>query len=250
MRGFFIDVQGTLIDDKNFLPLDGAVEFTKYLSKNNIPFILLTNNTKKESSEFKDYLKSLGFEFKHYLDPLMVLDEIIKHPVAAYGNEKFVEIMKNKYSLDYDNPKDVVLGIKLYSNDEFAEIIEKILNGANLIGMHKTSLYHKNDKRYPGLGAILEMLKYATNKEYEVVGKPSFRFFKKASDIIGVNFDKITIISDDLYGDILPAMKLGMEGVLVLSGKIKSEKEITTKPHKIFKNIGEYLGFIKAKRGN
>ena len=70
------------------------------------------------------------------------------------------------------------------------------------------------------------------------------------SDILGVSFEKITIISDDLYGDILPAMKLGMEGVLVLSGKIKREKEITAEPHKIFKNIGEYLGFIKAKRGN
>jgi len=247
MRGYFVDVQGTLIDDKTFKPLPGALEFTKYLKENNIPFILLTNNTKRSSVEFKNYLKELGFEFDNYLDPLMVLDEVVTSPVAPYGNEKFVNLIKNKFNVDYKNPKEVILGIKLYSNDEFAEIIESILNGAKLVGMHKTSLYHKDEKRYPGLGALLEMLKYATGRDYEVVGKPSKRFFKHASEILGLNFDKITIISDDLYGDLVPAMELGMEGVLVLSGKIKSEKEITKKPHKIFKNIGEYLGFIKTK---
>ena len=245
MRGYFLDVQGTLIDDKDFLPLPGAVEFTKYLKENNIPFVLLTNNTKRD--DFREYLKSLGFEFDNYLDPLMMLDEV-KGSVAPFGNEKFVEIVKRKFEVDYNNPKNVILGIKLFSNDEIADIIEMLLNGANLIGMHKTSLYHKNNRRYPGLGAVLEMLKYATNKEYSVIGKPSEKFFKRAADMIGLSFDKITIISDDLKGDLLPAMELGMEGILVLSGKVKSEKEITKKPHKIFKNIGEYLEFIRAKK--
>jgi len=241
MRGYFIDIQGTLIDDKDFLPLPGAIEFTKYLKQNNIPFILLTNNTKRESKEFIEYLKDLGFEFDNYLDPLMVLDEVIEGKIAPYGNEKFVNILSKNYEIDYKNPKNVVLGIKLYSNDEFAKIIESLLRGANLIGMHKTSLYNKGDKRYPGLGAILEMLKYATGKDYEIVGKPSIRFFKKASEVLGLNFDKITIISDDLYGDILPAMDLGIKGVLVLSGKIKNEKEISKKPDEIYTNVGECL---------
>ncbi|GAB6044561.1 HAD-IIA family hydrolase [Caminibacter profundus] len=241
MRGYFIDIQGTLIDDKDFLPLPGAIEFIKYLKQNNIPFILLTNNTKRESKEFIEYLKNLGFEFDNYLDPLMVLDEVIEGKIAPYGNEKFVNILSKNYEIDYKNPKNVVLGIKLYSNDEFAKIIENLLSGASLIGMHKTSLYNKGDKRYPGLGSILEMLRYATGKDYEIVGKPSIRFFKKASEVLGLNFDKITIISDDLYGDILPAMDLGIKGVLVLSGKIKNEKEITKKPDEIYTNIGECL---------
>jgi NagD protein len=153
-------------------------------------------------------------------------------------------LKKKGYVLDYKTPKSVVLGIKLFSNDEFAEIIEFILNGSKLYGMHQTSLYSKNKKRYPGLGAVLEMLRYATSSNYEVVGKPSRSFFRVASEIIGVNFDKITIISDDLKGDLLPARKLGMKSVLVLSGKIKSEKEIKEKPDLILKNIGEMEEWI------
>ena len=240
MRGYFLDIQGTLIDDKNFLPLPGAVEFTKFLSEKKIPFILLTNNTKRDSAEFIEYLKSLGFVFEHYLDPLMMLDEVIKEPVAPYGNEKFLKLMQ-KYKIDYKNPKQVILGLKLFSNEEFSEIIEHLLNGTELVGMHKTSLYNKGGRRYPGLGAILEMLKYATDRDYIVLGKPSRRFFEKAASIIGLDFDKITIISDDLKGDLLPAKELGMKTFLVLSGKIKNENEITQKPDKIFKNINEIL---------
>jgi NagD protein len=241
MRGYFLDIQGTLIDDKDFLPLPGAVEFCEYLTKKNIPFILLTNNTKRDSKEFIEYLKNLGFKFKHYLDPLMVMDEKIKGKVAVFGNEKFCEIVKSRFIIDYKNPDYVLLGLKLFNNEEFAKMIELLLNGAKLAGMHKTSLYSKNDKRYPGLGAILEMLKYATDKDYEVFGKPSFEFFKRASEEIGLNFDKITIISDDLKGDLLPAKKLGMKTVLVLSGKVKKVDEITQKPDLICKNIKEYM---------
>jgi NagD protein len=66
-------------------------------------------------------------------------------------------------------------------------------------------------------------------------------FFKRAADMMGLSFDKITIISDDLKGDLLPAKELGMKTFLVLSGKIKNENEITQKPDKIFKNINEIL---------
>jgi NagD protein len=239
MRGFFIDVQGTLIDDKEYLPIKGSKEFLDFLNKNNIPFVLITNNTKREN--FKEYLKNLGFNFKNYLDPLMVADNYIKGTIAPFGNNEFVEIMKKRYKVDFKNPENVVLGVKIFSPDEIADIIEYLLKGANLIGMHKTSLYHKHGRRYPGLGAILEMLKYATNKPYEVVGKPSVNFFDEAKKLIGLDYDKITIISDDLIGDLIPAKKLGMKMALVLSGKIKSIDEVNEEVDFIAENIGEFL---------
>ena len=246
MRGYFIDIQGTLIDDKNFLPLPGAREFLEYLNKKNIPFVLVTNNTKKESGEFINYLQNLGFQFNEnqYIDPLMIIkNELKNETLKPYGNEKFLKIIKNNFNIS-NNPDVVILGIKVFEPDEISEIIELLLNGAKLYGMHKTSLYVKNNNRYPGLGAILEMLKYATGKGYKVFGKPSVEFFRKASEKIGLNFDKITIISDDLYGDLLPSKELGMKSVLVLSGKIKNENEITKRPDFIFENLKEYLNYL------
>ena len=247
--GYFIDIQGTLIDDKNFLPLPGAVEFLEYLNEKKIPFVLVTNNTKRESEEFIKYLQNLGFKFNEnqYIDPLMIIKNELKEIVLKpYGNEKFKKIIKNNFKTS-DTPEAVILGIKIFEPDEISDIIELLLKGAKLYGMHKTSLYVKNNKRYPGLGAVLEMLKYATGKDYEVFGKPSKKFFEKAAEKTGLNFDKITIISDDLYGDLIPAKRLGMKTVLVLTGKIKSEKEITQKPDFIFQNLEEYLKFIRSE---
>jgi len=246
MVGYFIDIQGTLIDDKNFLPLDGAIEFIDFLNEKNIPFVLVTNNTKRESKEFIAYLQNLGFKFNEnqYIDPLMIIKEELKNKtLKPYGNEKFVEIIKSNFKTS-NNPEGVILGIKIFEPEEISEIIELLLKGAKLYGMHKTSLYVKNDKRYPGLGAVLEMLKFATGKNYKVFGKPSENFFNEAKKKIGLNFDKIAIISDDLYGDLLPAKNLGMKSILVLTGKIKNEKEINKKPDFVFKNLREYLNYL------
>jgi len=250
MRGYFIDVQGTLIDDKDFLPLPGSIDFLNYLNTKNIPFILITNNTKRDSDEFKMYLKNLGFDFKNYIDPLMIMDNVLKNKqIAAYGTDKFLDVLKQKgYKLEYKNPETVVLGIKLYSNKELSEIIEFLLNGAELVGMHKTSLFSYHGKRYPGLGAVLEMLKYAVGREYVTLGKPSTEFFDVAKSILRLNYDKITIISDDLKGDLLPANKLGMKSVLVLSGKIKNKNEIDKNPDFIFKNLKEYLKYLTENK--
>ncbi len=245
MRGFILDIQGTLIDDKDYKPIEGAVEFVDYLNKNSIPFIFLTNNTKRDSKEFIKYLKSLGFNFKHYLDPLMMLDDLIDKSVVAYGNKEFIEIVEKRFNINKNNPDYVIVGLKLYSCDEIAEIIEYVLNGAKLIGMHKTSLYHKNSKRYPGLGAILEMIKYSTNKDYIVLGKPSKLFFNKAKEILDLDFKDLTFISDDLIGDLLPAKELGIRSVLVLSGKIKSTKEFNVNEIEIYKSIKEFFEEIK-----
>jgi len=79
LKGLMIDVQGTLIDDKQKLPIPGAVDVLKKIQHSATPYVLVTNNTKQESEAFKSYLRDLGFVFgdENYLDPLMVLDDLL-----------------------------------------------------------------------------------------------------------------------------------------------------------------------------
>ena len=68
---FFIDVQGTLIDDKHKKPIDGAIAFIDALNARHIPYVVVTNNTKVPSGEFHHFLCDLGFSIPkaNYLDP-------------------------------------------------------------------------------------------------------------------------------------------------------------------------------------
>ena len=241
---YFIDVQGTLIEDNTKLPTRGAVAFIDHLNAQHIPYMVITNSTKNQSDEFLGYLNSIGLTIprEHYLDPLMMLESHIdkSQKVAAYGSEPFLEVVRSMgYLLDYTAPNVILIAIKEdFTPDEYAQMIEFLLAGAQLIGMHETTLYVKNHKRYPGVGAILKMLEFATSSPYTVVGKPSIPFFEEALSRLaaqkaGVKFSDITIISDDVKGDLIGAQKLGMKGIFVLSGKYRNADEIipSLQPH-------------------
>lgn len=257
---YFIDVQGTLITDTDKTAVNGAVDFIDHLNAENIPFMIVTNNTKQLSSVLFEYLVGLGLHLdkKFYIDPLMLLDSCVEHKhVAAYGEKSFLDTLKTKgYILDYENPESVIIGSKHdYTGEDFAQIIGFLLRGVKLIGMHEITLYAKDGKRYPGTGAILEMLKAATLHEYEIIGKPSTIFYTLAKKVLGedVDFKDITMISDDLKGDLVGAKKLGMKTVFVLCGKYKTAEEIvpfieeSCQPDYICTDMADVLQQLKGK---
>ena len=254
---YFIDVQGTLISDKDKSPIAGSREFIKMLNDTNTPYMIITNNTKKDSYDFYMYLQSIGFEFafEKYLDPLLLLEKkLSKDAVAAYGSEEFLQTLQQKgYHFNYKDPKAVLIGTKEdFFPDEYAQMIEFLLSGASLMGMHETSIYAKNDKRYPGVGAVLKLLEFATSVKYSVVGKPSEAFYREAllllqNQVKSASFEDITIISDDVKGDLCGAKELGMQTIFVTSGKYKSAEEIVPsleahlRPEHVFSNMQAIL---------
>lgn len=233
---YFIDVQGTLISDEDKSPIRGSIEFINMLNSENIPYLVVTNNTKKSSVDFHSYLNSIGFNFPltKYLDPLMLLESHVKkNSVAAYGSKEFILTIKSMgYNMDFEKPETVLIAIKEnFSAEEYAQMIDCLLSGAALVGMHETSIYAKNSKRYPGVGAILKMLEFATSSSYNVIGKPSLSFYNEALRRLqiqenNVEFKNITMISDDVKGDLGGAKELGMKTIFVTSGKYRSEEEI------------------------
>ena len=254
---YFIDVQGTLISDDDKSPIRGAIAFIDKLNQDKIPYMIVTNNTKKDSHDFYDFLKKSGFNFSfdNYLDPLMLLDaRVQKDAVAAYGAEQFLDTLQNMgYKLDYKNPKTVLVAIKEnFTADEYAQMIDFLLSGAKLVGMHETSIYAKNNKRYPGVGAVLKLLEFATSVSYDVVGKPSLSFYNEALKLLNkqdsdAKYENITMISDDVKGDLGGAKELGIKTFFVTSGKYKTEQEIVPfldeklKPDEIFADMYEIL---------
>jgi len=254
---YFIDVQGTLISDEDKSPIRGSREFIDMLNDNKIPYMVITNNTKQSSKDFYAFLQKQGFhfDFSKYLDPLMLLESHVeKDAVAAYGAKEFLDgLCKMGYVLDYKNPKTVLVSIKEdFMPDEYALMIDFLLSGAALVGMHETSIYAKNNKRYPGVGAILKLLEFATSTPYTVVGKPSEAFYRESlkmmrQQVPHAKLEEITIISDDVKGDLGGAKEMGMKTIFVTSGKYKTAQEIVPflkehlKPDMVFHDMQEIM---------
>lgn len=252
---YLIDVQGTLIDDKFKLPISGAVEFIENLNSTCTPYVVVTNNTKKPSIEFYSFLKNLGFKIPEssYLDPFMVLKNSLHvKSVCCFGPTEFTEVIESLgYKNTTKNPEAIlVTSSKDFDSDDFASMIEMVMGGAKLIGMHATSTYAKNTRRYAGVGAIMKMISYATGSNYKVIGKPSEAFYKEALNLLHVeDFTTVEMISDDAVGDLKGIKELGAKTTLVLSGKCKSEEEaLHVKDYidKIVPDIGCLNGWIRC----
>ena len=245
---YLIDVQGTLLDDIKREPIEGSIEFIENLNSAQIPYVIVTNNTKKSSSDFYDFLINLGFPIpkSSYIDPFMVLKNSLHvKKVCCFGPDEFVQVIESMgYENTTKNPKAIlVASSKDFDSQDYASMIEMVMAGAQLIGMHATSIYAKDTRRYPGVGAIMKMISYATGCEYEVIGKPSKAFYQEALKLLHVkSFEKVEMISDDAVGDLVGIKELGAKTTLVLSGKCKSEKEILhikDKIDKIVPTIGQ-----------
>jgi NagD protein len=96
------------------------------------------------------------------------------------------------------------------------------------------------------------MVSYATGSSYEVIGKPSFAFYKEALKLLQkqsphAEFSKIEMISDDVKGDLGGAKELGMKTLFVTSGKYKTQDEIVPflkeelKPDLVYADMQEIL---------
>lgn len=256
---YFIDVQGTLISDSDKSPINGACELIDILNLKNIPYVVITNNTKAKSDDFLEGLRKKGLNIKDgaYLDPFCVLKEALSPSnVAMFGASEFIATMQSLgYVQDLKNPKAVLIASwDDFKFSDFASINELILNGAEFIAMHETSIYKKNGRLYPGVGAIAAMVAYSTGASYKAVGKPSMAFYNEALRLInlqkqGVKFSDITIISDDAKGDLVGAKELGMKTILVLSGKVSDVAKTGVKENiidQIYKDVQDYIKVINA----
>lgn len=257
---YFIDVQGTLISDSDKSPINGACELIRFLNLKDIPYVVITNNTKKKSNEFLQELRKKGLEIKDgaYLDPFCVLNSILEPcNCAMFGADEFKQTMQNiGYKQDLQSPKAVVIASwDEFKFSDFASMNELVLEGAKLVAMHETSTYKKNGRLYPGIGAIANMISYSTGAKFSSVGKPSDAFYVQALNIINkqgsnIKFSDITIISDDAKGDLEGAKKLGMKTSLVLSGKVGDPSKSGVKSgvlDQIYKDVSEFLKEINAK---
>ncbi len=185
----FLDVQGTLISDADKSLIDGACELVRLLNARQIPYVIITNNTK--DLNFLQNLRQKGLEIKDgaYLDPFFVLKERLKPcKIAAFGASEFkAALCELGFTLDFTAPKALLVASwDAFSFENFAQMIELAAAGVPLVAMHETSIYKKNGRLYPGVGAIMQMLKYATNADYAVFGKPSAAFYETALKMINL----------------------------------------------------------------
>ncbi len=232
---YLIDIEGTIVKDKSFVPIEGAISWINSLKSKDRRFVLVSNNTTHRPPDLLGLLKNLGFNVEeenlvtcmgatlNWLKTKKIKSCFVigNLQLKAFLNENEIEAKETEKaeavlvgldtSLDY-------LKLKIATN-------ALVKNEAYLLALHKNRLY-KDEKGdlSPSVGAVVKALEYACQKKAKVFGKPNPTFFREILKRLGAKPEECMMISDDPLSDLLGAKKLGMKTVFVTSGKYKNEE--------------------------
>ena len=262
--GIILDMDGVLY--RGDAPVKGARETIHLLKKARIPFLLLTNNSTRTPTMYREKLLNMGMDvpegrivtsgvaarlyMEKHLEPGRVLviggkglHEEMKH--LGWGTVSTEEARKGAWR----DAKHVVVGLDpelTYEKLKYAALA--IRNGATFIGTNPDTTYPAEEGLYPGAGSIIAALKASTDVEPLIIGKPNEPAYEIAkSKLDGV--DEIWMVGDRLDTDIAFAKRFGMKAIMVLTGvsTLEDAGRGKTRPDLVIPDIGELADYLKTR---
>lgn len=231
----------TLIMD-NARPLPEACDYLKSLKKEGIPYLILTEQTGRNREDLADYLHSAGFPkipaSRIYTSAMAAVDWIL----SAYpgrlrtdylGGAAIAEAVQGGgMFLTHDKCDWFMIGLSRSAGyQDYSDIYDMLVHGTNLVSLDSRKGQEKDGRMTLGSGAFAHMLEYASGKEAVACGRGSILFLTQALKYAQVKKSQAVCVGNDFQKDILPALKLGMETVLVTEGNSIMDQGITKDLH-------------------
>ncbi|HEX2231827.1 MAG TPA: HAD-IIA family hydrolase [Thermoleophilaceae bacterium] len=110
----------------------------------------------------------------------------------------------------------VVGGTEDLVYDDLRNATLAVRRGADLIATGRDPIYPQPDGDWPGTGAIVAALEYATGKTAAIVGKPEPQLFLTALDRLGSG--RTLVVGDRLDADVAAAARVPLDAALVMTG--------------------------------
>lgn len=230
IRGFLIDLDGVLYVGNR--AVDGARDAIEFLRETGYPFRCISNTTRKCRHSVASRLSSMGFEIpeNHIFTPPLAAIAYMKksgrtdYYLLATGDvdRDFEEIKNNSPGT---KPDWVIIGDAgdKITYDSMNTAFRFLMDGAELLALENDRYWMAEGGLSLSAGPIVKALEYATGKTAMVMGKPSQTFFNLALEDMHLGPEHVAMIGDDIITDIGGAYHAGMKGILVRTGKFRSD---------------------------
>jgi glycerol-1-phosphatase len=107
----------------------------------------------------------------------------------------------------------VVAGMTDLVYDDLRVAVQAVLRGADLIATARDPTYPQPDGPWPGTGALLAAIEYATGRTAQIVGKPEPQLFHTALDRLGTG--RTLVVGDRVGSDLAAAAAAELDAALV-----------------------------------
>ena len=227
VKGFLLDLDGVLIADGNAIP--GAVEVIKDLRDRGRSFRIVTNATRSNRAQILRRLADTGFTLDSkdlFTAPYAAAEWLRSNGKSCWilGAEGLVEDFEGVEITDKD-PDCVVMGDlgENFTYEGLNKAFSLVMGGAELLALQKNRYWERGGELRMDLGGFVAAVEYATGRSARVMGKPSLDYFRLAATGLRLGFHELAMIGDDIHVDIAGAQKVGMQGILVKTGKFRPD---------------------------
>ena len=139
----------------------------------------------------------------------------------------------------------VVAGTTDLVYDDLRRAVQAVNRGADLLATARDPTYPQPDGLWPGTGAILAAVEYATGRTAEIVGKPEPQLFHTALDRLGEG--RTLVVGDRVRSDLAAAAAAGLDAALVQSDASDHRDLDGFEPRPVA--VGETLAGLLLQRG-
>jgi 4-nitrophenyl phosphatase len=228
---YLIDVEGVLVRDKRYQPIEGSVAWFNGLARRGIRACLVSNNTTHRPEEQVAVLAAAGFDVRseQLVSALNLGLDLLarwgKRRVLWLGHPRLAAYWQERgFTLVAGGACDVVvLGVnpELDVADLERALPALLDHGAELVALHRNLFWlDEQGERRLGPGVWSAALEGLTRTGQAVcMGKPSERIYRAALERIDATAAEALFIADDPVADLVTAKRLGMVTAFVLSGK-------------------------------
>lgn len=254
VEAWLTDMDGVLVHEEEALP--GAKEFLSALADNDVPYLVLTNNSIFTTRDLAARLHRCGLEVpeERIWTSALATAEFLKiqspeTSVMAVGEAGLTTALYTAgFTMTTSDPEYVVLGeTRSYDFQTITQAIRLINRGAKFIATNPDATGPSSHGVLPATGAVAAMVTKATGKQPYFVGKPSPIMIRGGLNKLGAHSETTALVGDRMDTDIQAGIETGLRSYLVLSGSTK-ESEIERFPFRpggVYESIADLVEVVE-----
>lgn len=230
-----LDVSGTVVRGSTGPALDGAVDALRRLGRD-WPLCFVTNVTSRTHGQLAEHLGGLGLLDDP--DALYTPSATARRVLQPDGRDAGVLLVDGPAAADFgwfrrdaDGPT-VLLGTEGHGLrvEELQPAFRRLLDGADLFALQRNRYFERKGELWTDVGPVAAFLAYAADCEVQVLGKPSRLLYEAIAAEAGISLERVLMVGDDAEFDASAAVALGLQAVLVRTGKYRPGDEERVDP--------------------
>jgi HAD superfamily hydrolase (TIGR01458 family) len=255
MAAILLDVDGVLHVSGN--PIPGAATAVSRLRADGHRLRFVTNTTTRSRAKLAEELRTAGIEVED-AEVQTTADAAV---TALRGRRVFALVMQglvgdlDGLELVGEGADAVLLGGAddtpetnlVFSYMNLARAFAELELGADLYCLHRNRWWQTARGPLLDAGAFVAGLEYAADVEAVVIGKPSRAYFAAALEALDADPERAWMVGDDLESDIAGAHAVGINTVLVRTGKFRPDavEASRVRPNGIVSSIGQLPDWLE-----